>query len=324
MPVSKSHIIAAADACNDLAWVGSVDGRGYVGSPMLLPLADADGAKEFRVYFTQLLPRHALTRLSRLQPNSIVNRLVGDAINTGVLTTAVSLSTLLLFDFLEGNLFFGATYFMLSKRAWFHFSFHLFVSKSLIRAAVYAVSLLATLNTRHVVRGRGTDRDQAMTGGRRTTRTLGRSVPPEVETNMFHLGTRMPSMHEPEAAYLDFDTVKHEPGYPRGACAVRPLLHSFFAARLSRRSHVHSQKPPVCRVILCLCIPIIYSISSPLCISCTPPSFKLAAKVIHVHPPHRVRPAYRTQAGNSIHSPGCVFPWGRIGNLACTYLLLSQ
>ncbi|KAJ7860284.1 hypothetical protein B0H13DRAFT_2569597 [Mycena leptocephala] len=126
--------------------------------------------------------------------NSIINRLVGDAINTGVLTTAVSLSTLLLFDFLEGNLFFGATYFMLSK--------------------LYAVSLLATLNTRRVVRARGTDRDQATTSGRRTTRTLGRSVPPEVETNMFHLGTRMPSMHEPEAAYLDFDTANYEPGYP--------------------------------------------------------------------------------------------------------------
>jgi hypothetical protein len=42
-----------------------------------------------------------------------------DAINTGVLTSVVSLSTLLLFDFLEGNLVFGATYFMLSKRACF-------------------------------------------------------------------------------------------------------------------------------------------------------------------------------------------------------------
>ncbi|KAJ7927650.1 hypothetical protein B0H13DRAFT_1027742 [Mycena leptocephala] len=126
--------------------------------------------------------------------NSIINRLVGDAINTGVLTTVASLSTLLLFDFLEGNLFFGATYFMLSK--------------------LYAVSLLATLNTRRVVRGRGTDRDQATTSARRTTRTLGRSVPPEVETNMFHLGTRMPSIYEAGAAYLDFDTVKHEPGYP--------------------------------------------------------------------------------------------------------------
>jgi hypothetical protein len=149
-----------------------------------------------------------------------------------VLSTAVNLSTLLLFDFLEGNLFFGATYFMLSKRAWFHFSFHLFVSKSLIRAAVYAVSWLATLNTRHVVRGRGTERDQAMTGGRRTTRTLGRSVPPEVETNMFLLGTRMPSMHEPEVAYLDFDTVKHEPGYPPEPvrcvlCCILSLLPAY-------------------------------------------------------------------------------------------------
>ncbi|KAJ6536297.1 hypothetical protein B0H19DRAFT_1271084 [Mycena capillaripes] len=74
--------------------------------------------------------------------NSLISRLVSDAINTGVLTTAVSLSNLLLFDFLEGNLIFGATCFILSK--------------------LYAVSFLATLNTRRVVRGRGANDEESI------------------------------------------------------------------------------------------------------------------------------------------------------------------
>jgi hypothetical protein len=107
---------------------------------------------------------------------------------------------------------------------------------------VYAVSLLATLNTRRVVRGRGTDRDQATMSWRRTTRTLGRSVLPEVETNMFHLGTRMPSIHEADAAYLDFDTVKHEPGYPSEPvrcvlCFIPYLLPAYPAELMHVRSN---------------------------------------------------------------------------------------
>ncbi|KAJ6471079.1 hypothetical protein C8R47DRAFT_1147803 [Mycena vitilis] len=119
--------------------------------------------------------------------NSLITRLVTDAINTGVLTTAVSLSTLLLFDFLEGNLIFGATYFLLSK--------------------LYAVSFLATLNTRRVVRGRGTDHEQATSSRRPTTRSA------QQETNMFALGTRMPSIHEPEPEVYrpDFDL---KPDFP--------------------------------------------------------------------------------------------------------------
>ncbi|KAJ7160457.1 hypothetical protein C8R46DRAFT_1108168 [Mycena filopes] len=107
--------------------------------------------------------------------NSLILRLVADSINTGILTTAVSLSTLLLFNFLTGNLIFAATYFMLSK--------------------LYAVSFLATLNARRVVHGRGTDHEKddttGITGGRTRTRTREQE---EVETNMFALGTRMPEM----------------------------------------------------------------------------------------------------------------------------------
>ncbi|CAK5276356.1 unnamed protein product [Mycena citricolor] len=49
--------------------------------------------------------------------DSLVRRLVRDAINIGILTSTVSLTTLLLFDLSTGNLVFGATYFLLSKRA---------------------------------------------------------------------------------------------------------------------------------------------------------------------------------------------------------------
>ncbi|KAJ6492950.1 hypothetical protein DFH09DRAFT_1338091 [Mycena vulgaris] len=91
--------------------------------------------------------------------NSLINRLV-----TEILTTVVSLSTLLLFDFLDGNLIFAAMYFLLSK--------------------LYAVSFLATLNTRRAIRGRGTDHEQAsatsrrtgVTGGSRRPTTVGRDA----------------------------------------------------------------------------------------------------------------------------------------------------
>ncbi|KAK7058178.1 hypothetical protein R3P38DRAFT_2681271 [Favolaschia claudopus] len=125
--------------------------------------------------------------------NSLINRLVTDAINTGVLTTVVSLSTLLLFDFLSGNLIFAATYFMLSK--------------------LYAVSFLATLNTRRSVRGRGTD--QQGTSSRRPT-TKARTEQEEIETNMFHLGTRMPSVYanHDEVYATGYPEFNLKPGYP--------------------------------------------------------------------------------------------------------------
>ncbi|KAK7013840.1 hypothetical protein R3P38DRAFT_2720568 [Favolaschia claudopus] len=125
--------------------------------------------------------------------NSLINRLVTDAINTGVLTTVVSLSTLLLFDFLSGNLIFAATYFMLSK--------------------LYAVSFLATLNTRRSVRGRGTD--QQGTSSRRPT-TKARTEQEEIETNMFHLGTRMPSVYvnQEEVYATGYPEFNLKPGYP--------------------------------------------------------------------------------------------------------------
>ncbi|KAJ7445040.1 hypothetical protein FB451DRAFT_1293182 [Mycena latifolia] len=118
--------------------------------------------------------------------DSLVSSLVRDAINTGVVTTAASLTTLLLFNFLSTNLIFAATYFMLAK--------------------MYGISFLATLNTRRVVRGRGTDHEKNTTERRATTREQ------QEETNMFHLGTRMPTVHEHEHELENEYDLK--PGFP--------------------------------------------------------------------------------------------------------------
>jgi len=91
--------------------------------------------------------------------DSLVDNLCNYAINTGALTSTVSVTTLILYNVLStNNLYFVATYFILSK--------------------LYAISFMATLNTRRSIRGRGTDHQGATTNN----------------TNMFHLGTRMPSM----------------------------------------------------------------------------------------------------------------------------------
>ncbi|RDB14778.1 hypothetical protein Hypma_016442 [Hypsizygus marmoreus] len=105
--------------------------------------------------------------------DSLVNSLVRYAINTGGVTSAVSLTTLVLYNInSRDNLYFVATYFILSK--------------------LYAISYMATLNTRRTVRGRGTDRQGATSN---------------IHTNMFHLGTRIPSVGPAELG--GWDTGKH-------------------------------------------------------------------------------------------------------------------
>ncbi|OSX59764.1 hypothetical protein POSPLADRAFT_1059065 [Postia placenta MAD-698-R-SB12] len=73
--------------------------------------------------------------------DSLVNNLTLYAVNTGVLTSAVSLTTLILYDLMPEDFIFMGFYFVVSK--------------------LYANSFLATLNTRRVLRGRGTDGEQA-------------------------------------------------------------------------------------------------------------------------------------------------------------------
>jgi len=112
--------------------------------------------------------------------DSLVNSLCRYAINTGAVTSAVSLTTLLLFNVTShNNLYFVASYFILNK--------------------LYAISYMATLNTRRTIRGRGTDR-QGNTSSKQ-------------DTNMFHSGTRLPNMgpHDiggwdsPKSGYADRD-----------------------------------------------------------------------------------------------------------------------
>lgn len=96
--------------------------------------------------------------------DDLVNNLCSYAINTGVLTSTVSLATLVLYNVMPtSNLYFVSLYFILSK--------------------LYAISFMATLNTRRIIRGsgKGTDEQGVTTNN----------------TNMFHLGTRLPSMALP-------------------------------------------------------------------------------------------------------------------------------
>ncbi|TFK52647.1 hypothetical protein OE88DRAFT_1658022 [Heliocybe sulcata] len=72
--------------------------------------------------------------------DSLVNSLSLYAVNTGLLTSALSLTTLILYNIMPDNFIFMGIYFVVSK--------------------MYAVSFVATLNTRRIVRGKGTDRER--------------------------------------------------------------------------------------------------------------------------------------------------------------------
>lgn len=97
------------------------------------------------------------------QSDSLVHSLVRYTINTGAVTTAVSSATVVLYNLMPHNLVFIGTYFILSK--------------------LYAISFLATLNTRRILKGgAGTDREV-------TSRSNNNN------TNLFQFGTRIiPSM----------------------------------------------------------------------------------------------------------------------------------
>jgi hypothetical protein len=73
--------------------------------------------------------------------DNLVSSLSRYAINTGVVTSGVSLATLITYALRPSDLIFIGEYFVLSK--------------------LYAISLLATLNTRKIIRGRGTDHRSA-------------------------------------------------------------------------------------------------------------------------------------------------------------------
>lgn len=73
--------------------------------------------------------------------DNLINKLTIYAINTGALTSAISLCTLFVYTFRPTDFYFMAFYFILAK--------------------LYAISFICTLNTRKIVRGRGTDREAA-------------------------------------------------------------------------------------------------------------------------------------------------------------------
>lgn len=76
--------------------------------------------------------------------DSLVNSLMIYAVNSGIITSMASLSTLVTYDLMSNNFIFMGIYFVLSK--------------------FYAVSLMATLNTRRTVSGRGTDHEKGTVG----------------------------------------------------------------------------------------------------------------------------------------------------------------
>ncbi|KAF7768668.1 hypothetical protein Agabi119p4_7911 [Agaricus bisporus var. burnettii] len=142
----KAFMLPSLFAASSLRVLGSVSlGTGV--------LTDVTTAVTLCIYLNRL-------RTGLHTSDSLVNMLIRYAINTGALTSAVSLTTLLLYDFLpDNNLYYASVYIILSK--------------------LYAISLMATLNTRRQVRGRGTEQEGATATN---------------NTNMFHLGTRVPSM----------------------------------------------------------------------------------------------------------------------------------
>ncbi|KAJ7123250.1 hypothetical protein C8R43DRAFT_1031968 [Mycena crocata] len=84
-------------------------------------------------------------RTGHKRSDTLVNTLTIYAVNTGAFTAAISLLTLIFYDLHPDNFQFLAFYFILSK--------------------LYAISFLCTLNTRKIIRGKGTEREDGPTTG---------------------------------------------------------------------------------------------------------------------------------------------------------------
>jgi len=133
--------------------------------------------------------------------DTLINRLSIYAVNTGALTSVVSLTTLILYDVFPHSFYFMAAYFVLGK--------------------LYAISFLCTLNTRKVIRGRGTDREgnTSNTSGQRNTffmvtnhtgRTRRNSFEPSAMTKSMEIGIHQEiSVITDNADDLDSITVSH-------------------------------------------------------------------------------------------------------------------
>ncbi|KAJ3763324.1 hypothetical protein EV360DRAFT_78485 [Lentinula raphanica] len=137
------------------------------------------------------------------QSDSLVSTLIKYAINTGALTSVVSVTTVILYNIMPSNLIFIGVFFILSKCMClldYPRAFHLAQSTDdIVPQCTQSPSWQRVLNTRRVIRGRGTDKQNTTTN----------------HTNMFHLGTRVPSLGPSdmagwETAYTTTSATKSE------------------------------------------------------------------------------------------------------------------
>ncbi|KAI0761808.1 hypothetical protein BD413DRAFT_616797 [Trametes elegans] len=139
--------------------------------------------------------------------DSIVNTLTLYAINTGVITSAISLSTLILYDLMPTNFIFMAFYFVLSK--------------------VYANSFFAALNTRRSVRGRGTEGDHTTVP---TFLMVGQTTKQETHVDPVYSVVR-------SRTYIDAREGAADPEDPFGG-------GSWVKQSTANRSHSHAEYSP--------------------------------------------------------------------------------
>ncbi|KAG8214426.1 hypothetical protein J3R82DRAFT_9448 [Butyriboletus roseoflavus] len=99
-------------------------------------------------------------RSSYAQANSLIRSLMVHAVNTGALTSALSFSTSIFYQYMPTNFVFVGCYFVLSK--------------------LYAVSFVAALNTRQTIRGRGTECDPIKSWVPTEQRTQSLNIPTAV------------------------------------------------------------------------------------------------------------------------------------------------
>ncbi|KAF8446350.1 hypothetical protein L210DRAFT_3501975 [Boletus edulis BED1] len=136
-------------------------------------------------------------RSSHTQSNYLVRNLTLYAVNTGALTSAMSLATLLIYNFMPTNFVFAGCYFVLSK--------------------LYGVSFIAALNTRQIIRGRRSDvESNRFTALERGTERPSRSPNIPLQTDMVERdSTKVDSGREAE---------DHLGGVPAGPQAGGQLL----------------------------------------------------------------------------------------------------
>ncbi|KAJ6471745.1 hypothetical protein C8R47DRAFT_1297040 [Mycena vitilis] len=152
-------------------------------------------------------------RTGQKRADSLVNTLTIYAVNTGAFTSAISLLTLIFYDLRPRNFQFMAFYFILSK--------------------LYAISFMCTLNTRKIIRGKGTDRE-----------TPGMTGSGNISGNQFYIS------HTPRTNILDYrreygstrgETSMSKDPWTTGSPTVRPGLEIGIHQEVSVSTDLESQ-----------------------------------------------------------------------------------